>query len=108
MIFKRLLSKLNNNNSDERPQTDYIQLQLEGLNIQMSRITDPAIPHEVSVIVPRAEIREKYDENNRLVEREVILNSITVVHAPRHPLAGPPSPPPEIPEEYALFIPKED
>ena len=102
MIWKRIMAKLNNENN--RPQNDYIQLQLEGLNIQMSRVTDPAIPHEVSVIVPRAEIRERYDENNRLVEREVILNSITVVHAPRHPLAGPPSPPPEIPEQLAQFI----
>jgi len=105
MIWKHIMSKLSNGSSP--PQNDYIQLQLEGLNIQMSRITDPAIPHEVSVIVPRAEIRERYDENNRLVEREVILNSITLVHAPRHPLAGPPSPPPEIPEQLAQFILKE-
>ncbi len=109
MILKRLLGKLNTDkdNDDVKPQTDYIQLQLEDLNIQMFRVTNPDIPHEVSVIVPRAEIREKYDEDNRLVEKEVILNSITIVHAPRHPLAGPPSPPPEIPERYAKFIPKD-
>lgn len=103
MNLKQIFSKLTNN-TNIKPQTDYIHLQLEDLNIQLARITDPAIPHEVTIVVPRAEIREKYDENNRLVEREVILNSITVVHAPRHPLAGPPSPPPEIP---AQFIPKE-
>lgn len=80
-------------------QCDNIEVELEDLYIKMSRITDQQIPHEVTVVVPRAEIREKYDENHNLIEKEVILNSITVVHAPRHPLAGPPSPPPEIPEK---------
>ncbi|QUH19569.1 hypothetical protein [Alkaliphilus sp. B6464] len=80
-----------------KSQCDCIELKLEDLYIKMNRITDKGIPHEVTVVVPRAEIREKYDENQRLIEKEVILNSITIVHAPRHPLAGPPAPPPEIP-----------
>ncbi|QUH25986.1 hypothetical protein [Serpentinicella alkaliphila] len=82
------------------PQSDYIQVKLEDLYIEMKRITDPGIPHEVTVVVPRAEIRERYNEQGELIEKEIILNSITVVHAPRHPLAGPPSSsiePPEIP-----------
>lgn len=82
----------------DEPQRDYIKVQLQQLNMEMLRVTDKDIPHEVTVIVPRAEIREKYDEKGNLIEREVILNSITLVHAPRHPLAGPPAPPPEIPE----------
>lgn len=81
-------------------QCDQIELQLEDLYIKMNRITDQQIPHEVTVVVPRAEIREKYDENQNLIEKEVILNSITIVHAPRHPLAGPPAPPPEIPAKF--------
>jgi len=82
-------------------QCDHIELELEDLYIKMNRITDQGIPHEVTVVVPRAEIREKYDENQNIIEKEVILNSITIVHAPRHPLAGPPAPPPEIPERLS-------
>ncbi|GAB6085751.1 hypothetical protein [Alkaliphilus crotonatoxidans] len=97
MSFKGLLARF----QYRPPQNDSIQVELPGLLIKMTRITDPEIPHEVTVVVPRAEIREKFDENNRVIEREVLLNSITVVHAPRHPLAGPPSPPPEIPAQKA-------
>lgn len=100
MSIKSLLSRFQYN---PKPQNDQIQVELAGLNIKMSRVTDPEIPHEVTVVIPRAEIREKYNENNQLLEREIILNSITVVHAPRHPLAGPPSPPPEIPERTKYF-----
>lgn len=103
MKLKQILSSITGS-AASKAQADYIQLQLEGLTIQLSRITDPAIPHEVTIVVPRAEIREKYDENNRLVEREVILNSITVVHSPRHPLAGSTEHSHEI---AARFIPKE-
>ncbi|MBM7615209.1 hypothetical protein [Alkaliphilus hydrothermalis] len=91
----------------KKKQYDCIKVSLFGLEIVVKRITDPEIPHEVTVVTPRAELREKYDENNRLIEKEVILNSITVVHAPRHPLAGPPSPPPEIPARSVNFIPKD-
>ncbi len=94
MSIKSLLAKFQYNPC---PQKDCIQVDLADLTIKMTRITNPDIPYEVTVVVPRAEIREKYDENNQVIEREIILNSITVVHAPRHPLAGPPSPPPEIP-----------
>ncbi|AKL94659.1 hypothetical protein CACET_c11940 [Clostridium aceticum] len=94
MSVKRILSKLL---KKKEHQSDHIQVELNGLDIRMQRVTSPEIPHEVTVVVPRAEIREKYDDNGHLIEKEIILNSITVVHAPRHPLADPPSPPPEIP-----------
>ncbi|AOY77932.1 hypothetical protein [Clostridium formicaceticum] len=97
MSVKDVLSKFL---KKKESQSDSIQVTLNGLYIKMQRITSPEIPHEVTVVVPRAEIRERYDENGHLLEKEVILSSITVVHAPRHPLAGPPSPPPEIPARY--------
>lgn len=96
MSIKSILSKLVSNRKT-KDQCDCIELELAELYIKMKRVTDQAIPHEVTVIVPRAEIREKYDGNQKLIEREVILNSITLVHSPRHPLAGPPASPPEIP-----------
>jgi len=104
-IIENLLKKT------KQPQSDHIVVKLEDLYIEMTRITDQETPHEVTVVVPRAEIREKYSETGNLIEKEVILNSITVVHAPRHPLAGPLTPiePPDIParsKKYLTFHPK--
>ncbi|MEW5953853.1 MAG: hypothetical protein AB1815_09000 [Bacillota bacterium] len=90
MSLKKILSKLK---IYKKPQVDITSVKLPGLNIILARVTSPEIPHEVTVIVPRAEIREKYDQNEKITEREIVLSSITVVHAPRHPLAGPPVPP---------------
>ncbi len=63
--------------------TDDIHLKLNGLHIDFSREIGLSVPHEVSVYVPRAEIRRKW-EDQTLVEDTVVLNSITIVHAPRH------------------------
>lgn len=71
------------------PNKDRVELQLNGLVITLSRELSIAVPHEVSVIIPRAELRHKHVRPDQTEETcEVILNSITVVHAPRHPLAG--------------------
>jgi hypothetical protein len=56
---------------------DEIQLNLKGLNLHVKRETTSNVPSELSVIVPRVE----YDNN------KVIINSITIVISPRHPLA---------------------
>lgn len=63
-------------------QEDCITLSLPMLDITLTRKLNTDVPHEVSVIVPRAEIR--YGGGSA----EWIYSSITVVHAPRHPLAG--------------------
>lgn len=97
MSIKSIVTKLF---SKEQPQSDHIEVNLESLNIKMSRLTNPEIPHEVTIVVPRAEIRRKFDEGAKLVEEEIILNSITIVHAPRHTLAGSSTPTPEIPTRF--------
>jgi hypothetical protein len=56
------------------------------------------IPHEVTVVVPRVELRKKIKDNEE--EIEIIMNSITVVHPPHHELAGLPSSP-VIPKQYS-------
>ncbi|MHB8156641.1 MAG: hypothetical protein ACYDEQ_04540 [Desulfocucumaceae bacterium] len=63
-------------------QDDSITLDLPMLSITLSRQLNIDVPHEVSVIVPRAEIRCSGEA------MEIIYSSITVIHAPRHPLAG--------------------
>lgn len=86
---------------------DEIELNLAGLNIVMKRETNPNTPYEVSVYVPRAEIRKKCPHGTECPPEgcpdctvEILLNSITIVHAPRHPLAGETQKPPEIPNRY--------
>lgn len=81
-IIKSIVSKLG---LGRKSQSDCIRVSLYGLEIMMTRITNPDIPHEVTVVIPRAEIREKYDYSRKIKENEIILNSITVVHAPGHP-----------------------
>nr|WP_245526690.1 hypothetical protein [Acetohalobium arabaticum] len=59
-------------------------------------------PHEVSVFVPRAELRKKMDDGEKTEEIEILLNSITVVHSPQRPSdegEGSPPEPPEIPQD---------
>ncbi|MDN5331700.1 MAG: hypothetical protein PWP45_925 [Tepidanaerobacteraceae bacterium] len=72
-------------------QSDEVELSLPGLTIRMKRKLNIKDPHEVTVVVPRAEFRKKLDKNSDAVEYEIILNSITVVHAPRHPPERPAS-----------------
>lgn len=86
--LKNIFSKLVKNNSQ---QEDKIEVCLPGLTIKMSRNIDLDTPHEVTVVIPRAEMR-KICANEDCSKRgyEIIYSSITVVHAPRHPLAGPP------------------
>lgn len=63
-------------------QDDTIELTLPMLTITLTRRLNIDVPHEVSIIVPRAEMRFKNQET------ELIYSSITVVHAPRHPPSG--------------------
>lgn len=87
MSIKDWISRLK-----KRPrQDDDVEVILPGLVIKLKRKLDIDTPHEVTVEVPRAEIRKKcLNEDCSKFEYELIYSSITVVHAPRHPLAGPP------------------
>lgn len=83
-LFKGLLSRL----CPWRAR-DELALQMPFLRIELSRHTGLEIPHEVHIIVPRAEFRgRRCRRDGSEWEFEVILSSISVVHAPRHPLAG--------------------
>lgn len=85
--YKKWRRKKNNTAREIAPdpcppvQNDNIILSLPMLDITLTRKISIDVPHEVSVIVPRAEIR--YSKG----AVELIYSSITVVHAPRHPSA---------------------
>ena len=66
---------------------DQIEMRVFGSTIKMVRKTSLDTAAELSAFIPRAEFRQRYYEKGQLIsEKEIILNSITVVHAPRHPL----------------------
>ncbi|MEG6521513.1 hypothetical protein [Desulfotomaculum sp. 1211_IL3151] len=74
-------------------QNDHVDLVVEGAGIRLCRLSSLSVPAEVSAYIPRVEIRHRTYDNGQLVsEDERIYNSITVVHAPRHPLENPKGP----------------
>ena len=81
-------------------QKDMVEVILPGLCIKVTRNINLNTPHELTVVVPRAEMRKNcLNEDCSKYEYELIYSSITVVHAPRHPFAEPSSPvPPEMPQ----------
>ncbi|TDX49067.1 hypothetical protein [Orenia marismortui] len=82
---------------------DQVHLNLDGLEIFLERCMAYDKPHEVTIVVPRAELRKKIEKGDELEEIEILLNSITVVSSPQRPSnegngeEGPLPEPPEIP-----------
>lgn len=72
------------------PPGDLVILQLADLQIHIRRQKPVDVPHEITVVVPRVEIKRHYTRPDGCGgEEELIYNSVTVVHAPRHEAAGP-------------------
>jgi hypothetical protein len=73
----------------DSPPGDLVLLQLADLQIHVRRQKPVDVPHEITVVVPRVEIRRKYSRPDGFSgEEELIYNSVTVVHAPRHEPTG--------------------
>ncbi len=61
---------------------DETKLNLPGVEINIRRWSTLPVPHEISVIVPRMEVRIKRDAAGG-EEMELIISSATVSHSPR-------------------------
>ncbi len=70
------------------PAQDETEIALPGLLLRFRRKTAPSVPHEFSVFVPRLEYTNKVTEGGKTTETSVVLNSLTVVSAPRAEPAG--------------------
>lgn len=78
--------------------SDRVDLNLWGLNMSVKRDTALDTPVELSVIIPRAEVRHKYTASPEpSTETEIIFSGITVVLSPRHPSEQAPAPSPPVP-----------
>ncbi|MGE5592399.1 MAG: hypothetical protein ACM3X3_01790 [Betaproteobacteria bacterium] len=63
---------------------DEVGVGLGELNMSMRRWFTSDLPHEVSVYIPRAEVRIR--KSRGVQETEMVLESITIVHSPRLPV----------------------
>lgn len=87
---KKMSSKIssasfNRDKTEEcRATRDDVVVELDGLYLRVSRAIPSDYPHEVTVVVPRAEIRKRFI-NGHLCEVILTYSSITVSHSPRHP-----------------------
>jgi|GEM_PF-7085227 len=86
--------------------SDEIKIRIGQVVMKMARNFSLPWPHEVSAYIPRVEIRRRtYREGELKCEEEMILNSLTIVHAPRHPPEHPPYPGIRPPSPYPLTPP---
>ncbi len=67
-------------------QVDESEIVIDSITLKLNRCNTQRLPYEVSLLIPRAEIRRRYYEGGQLVkEEEVNLSGITLVHSPRYP-----------------------
>ena len=80
-FLKSVWKKVINRKTSSKPNTvlDSASVKVFGLDIKVSREVPVNVPYELTVVVPRAELRGDKDKGNL----EIILSSITVAHSPR-------------------------
>lgn len=68
---------------------DRVGIDVAGYRITLDRILTYDEPHEVTVVLPRVEVREtRMDARGGTRSKEIILSSVTVVHSPVRPPIG--------------------
>ncbi|AFV12472.1 hypothetical protein Tph_c22820 [Thermacetogenium phaeum DSM 12270] len=70
-------------------QKDEITIDIMGITMRVSRLSTLPVPSEVTAVIPRVELRIwRYRDGKPVEIEEKVLNSVTIVHAPRHPPSG--------------------
>ena len=88
-FLTRLTKRQNRAPAQQDLQTDEVEIEIGFIKMKVTRRLSPDIPYEVTAVIPRVEIRRwEYVCGYLAGVEEMLLNSITIVHAPRHPLAG--------------------
>lgn len=63
---------------------DEIEMELAGVQFKVRRVGEARIPHEIHVIMPRAEIRKIQPAGeNGPCELQIMLSNVNIVHSPR-------------------------
>lgn len=82
--MKRILIFFNNLFKKNK---DFAKVELLPLKMELNKVYTYDEPHELSLFIPRVEIREKIETPFFTKTKETIYNSITIVDAPRAPLS---------------------
>lgn len=67
---------------------DCAKIKLGPLKMGIKKIYNYDDPHEITVVVPRVEIRKRVETPFFTKTTEIIYNSVTIVDAPQAPLSG--------------------
>ncbi len=87
-----------------RMYTDSVSIELFGAKIELDRRIPRGTPYEVTVVLPRVEIRKKCDQDScKNCQWEMILNSVTIAHSPREVGKSGKENPVEIPKNNNLL-----
>lgn len=63
---------------------DEIAMEIAGVQFKVKRIGESKIPHEIHLIMPRAEIRQLQPSGpNGPTEVQIMLSNVNIVHSPR-------------------------
>ncbi len=63
---------------------DEIEMELAGVQFKLRRVGESRIPHEIHVILPRAEIRKIQPQGEHgPTEVQIMLSNVNIVHSPR-------------------------
>jgi hypothetical protein len=63
------------------------------------------VPSEITVVIPHAVVKRRYDKLGRVAEEELILDSITIVDSPRHEAGGRQLPLSPLPRATWRYVP---
>ncbi len=104
----RKRQKSNHDNLEDCcPNIDKVLLELDDyLEIKLTRILTYDTPHEVTIVIPRVEIRREHIKpTGEKTSSEILMNSVTVVHSPQRPSHEGEGAPPEIPTDIIKSLP---
>jgi hypothetical protein len=84
---------------------DEMTIRIADVLMKVRRCSNMPVPSEITVVIPHAEIKRRFDECGRKIEEELILDSVTIVDSPRHESSGGHQQLPAIPYTTWRYLP---
>lgn len=97
-LIRRIGNRLFKKSFNPETVLDTVDLKLWGLSIHITRELPVNVPYELTVVIPRTELRKNcVSASAQKCAFEILLNSVTIAHSPRFERSGTASTPPKIP-----------
>jgi hypothetical protein len=92
--LRRTAARLFNKSLNPETVLDTIDLRLWGLSIHVTRELPANVPYELTIVIPRTELRKNcISTSAQKCGLDINLNSITIAHSPRFEGTEPRNPP---------------